>query len=338
MRKEKRSQGTSTISTFAGPEPLDAHKFLPREFLPFLERCPSLAVIGGTPLVRLVCMEKPGVEVYAKVEYFNPGGSIKDRPVLWMLLSAILDGSLTKERTVIDSSSGNAGIAYAMIGAALGYKVKLVVPGNASQERKKRIVAHGAELHLTDPVEGYDEALRTVHRLAKAEPERYFFCDQYANRNNWRAHFNMTAPEILEQTSRRVTHFVGGVGTGGTITGVGRRLKEELGQKVQIVCIQPDAFPGIEGLKPLDDPGDIVPEIFDASVVDRKISVSIDHAYALCQKLARNGLFVGQSSGAYLRGVEEVVCSLDRGVVVTILNDFGERYFSTRLWDDLGKP
>lgn len=308
---------------------------LPPEFLPFLDRCPALGLIGGTPLVRLRWLEKAGVEVHAKVEYQNPGGSIKDRPVLWMLLRAVLDGRLTPEKQVIDSSSGNAGIAYAMIGGALGFRVKLVVPGNASEERKKRILAHGAEIHFTDPVEGYDEALRTVHRMAEEEPERYFFSDQYANDDNWRAHYHTTAAEVLEQTGRRVTHFVGGVGTGGTITGVGRRLKEEV-PGVEIACIMPDAFPGIEGLKPLEEPGDIIPEIFDASVVDKRVRVSVDDAYRMCQKAARQGLFIGQSSGAYLKGVEEVVRGLKRAVVVTVLNDFGERYFSARLWDSPG--
>jgi cysteine synthase B len=312
-------------------KPLSSH--LPREFLPFIERCPALGLIGNTPLVRIDLPEvsKPGVEVYAKVEYFNPGGSIKDRPVLWMLLGAIRDGRLTPERVVLDSSSGNAGIAYAMIGRALGYQVKLVVPGNASAERKKRILAHGAELHFTDPVEGYDEALREVRRQAESEPERYFFSDQYGNANNWKAHYYTTAAEILEQTGRRITHFVGGVGTGGTITGVGRRLKEEL-PGIEVTCIIPDAFPGIEGLKPLESEEDIIPEIFDASVVDRRLHVSIEEAYTLCQSLARSGFFAGQSSGAYLKGVAGVVSEIERGVVVTVLNDLGERYFSTGLW------
>lgn len=292
-----------------------------------------LRLIGNTPLacIELPELSKPGVEVYAKVEYFNPGGSIKDRPVLRMLLNAILDGSLTREKTITDSTSGNAGIAYAMIGKALGYRVKLVMPGNASEERKRRILAHGAEIHYTDPVEGYDEALREVHRLADGSPDEYFLCDQYRNNNNWMAHFHGTAEEILEQTDRRVTHFVGGVGTGGTITGVGRRLKKEI-PGVEITCIMPEEFPGIEGLKPLENPGDIVPEIFDASVVDEKVKVSIDDAYEYCQKLARIGFFVGQSSGGYLKGVESVVSRIERGVVVTVLNDFGERYFSTGLW------
>lgn len=306
---------------------------IPDEHRPFYEKTPALALIGGTPLVRIDLPElrKPGVEIYAKVEYFNPGGSIKDRPVLWMLLGAILDGRLTSRKTVLDSSSGNAGIAYAMIGGALGYKVKLVVPGNASEERKKRIRAHGATLHFTDPVEGYDEALREVHRQAEASPEEYFFSDQYGNENNWKAHYYTTAEEILEQTGRRITHFVGGVGTGGTITGAGRRLKEEV-PGIEVTCILPDAFPGIEGLKPLESPEDIVPEIYDPSVVDRKVKVSIEDAYEYCQKLARIGFFVGQSSGAYMKGVESVVSRIERGVVVTVFNDLGERYFSTGLW------
>jgi cysteine synthase B len=312
---------------------LKAAAHIHAEHRSFIERAPALALIGGTPLVKvdLPGLTKPGVDVYAKVEYFNPGGSIKDRPVLWMLLGAIADGRLTRDKTVIDSSSGNAGIAYAMIGSALGYRVKLVVPGNASEERKRRIRAHGAEIHFTDPVEGYDEALREVHRQAEAEPEKYFFCDQYANPENWRAHFYTTAREILEETGRRVTHFVAGVGTGGTITGVGRRLKEDI-PGIEVTCIHPDAFPGIEGLKPLETPEDIVPEILDASVIDRTVKVSIEDAYDYCQKLARIGFFVGQSSGAYMKGVESVVKSIDRGVVVTVFSDMGERYFSTGLW------
>jgi cysteine synthase B len=307
--------------------------YLPEEFRPLIERCPALALIGNTPLVRIDFPEisKPGVEVYAKVEYFNPGGSIKDRPVLWMLANAILDGRLTPERVVIDSSSGNAGIAYAMIGGALGYKVKLVVPGNASQERKRRILAHGAELHCTDAVEGYDEALREVHRQVAADPDKYFFSNQYANEHNWKAHFYTTAAEILDQTDRKITHFVGGVGTGGSITGIGRRLKEEI-PDLEVTMILPDPFPGIEGLKSMASEDDIVPAIFDDGVVDHRMNVNIDHAYDMCQKLAKIGFFVGQSSGAYLQGVKEVVSRIDRGVVVTIFNDIGERYFSTGLW------
>ena len=309
--------------------------FFEPSHLSLIEKHPVLAAIGGTPLVRVDLPEfdKPGVEVYAKLEYFNPGGSIKDRPVMRMLLEAVLDGRLPPEKTVLDSSSGNAGIAYAMIGSALGRRVRIVVPDNASAERKFRIRAHGAELFFTDALEGYDEALREVRRQAEAEPERWFFCDQYANADNWKAHYHTTAVEILEQTGRRITHFVGGVGTGGTTTGVGRRLKEEL-SSIEINCVIPDAFPGVEGLKPMGHPDDIVPEIFDESVVDETIQVSIDDAYDLCQKAARLGFFLGQSSGAYLKGVQSVVDRIDSGVVVTVFNDFGERYFSTGLWGE----
>lgn len=315
------------------PQQRDIHPALPPEFQPFLESCPALTAIGSTPLVRvdLPELEKPGVEVYAKMEYFNPGGSIKDRPVMWMLLDAIRTGTLRPGGTVLDSSSGNAGIAYAMIGGALGYAVKLVIPGNASEERKKRLVAHGAELFFTDPVEGYDEALREVKRQANADPDKYFFCDQYGNDNNWKAHYYMTAEEILRETDRKITHFVGGVGTGGTITGVGRRLKEEI-PGIEVTCIIPEVFPGIEGLKPLGNPDDIVPEILDESVIDHKLTVSIDEAYEYCQKLSKKGFFVGQSSGGYMRGVESVVKRIDKGRIVTMFNDFGERYFSTGLW------
>lgn len=292
-----------------------------------------LELIGRTPLVRLRRIERDlaDVQLYAKAEWQNPGGSVKDRAAARMIAEGIRRGELTPDRTILDATSGNTGIAYAMIGAALGYRVELVVPGNASEERKKRILAHGAEIRFTDPLEGYDEALRTAHRLAEEESDRYFFCDQYANEANWQSHYYTTAAEILEQTDRRVTHFVSGVGTGGTITGIGRRLKEEI-PGVDITLVQPEEFPGIEGLKPLENPEDIIPEIYDASVVDRSVKVSIDQAYAECQNLARIGLFVGQSSGAYLHGVREVVRSIDRGVVVTILCDFGERYFSTGLW------
>jgi cysteine synthase B len=245
-----------------------------REARALIARHPALGLIGGTPLVRLDLFdgELGDTTVHAKAEFMNPGGSIKDRPVLRMLTEAVAAGELTSERVILDSSSGNAGIAYAMIGGLLGYRVELVVPGNASEERKRRIRAHGAELVFTDPVEGYDAALREAHRRHAESPDRYFFADQYRNDNNWRAHYETTATEILEQTDGRITHFVSGVGTGGTITGVGRRLKEH-DPRIQIICILPDLFPGIEGLKPLGNPEDIVPEIFDDSVVDRKLEV-----------------------------------------------------------------
>lgn len=300
----------------------------------YAARFPALGLVGNTPLVRVDLFQatRPGVEVHAKMESFNPGGSLKDRPVLAMLLRAVEAGVLTPDRTVLDSSSGNAGIAYAWIGQVLGVPVKLVIPDNASQERKRRMLAHGAEIHYTSAQDGYDEALREVRRLAEAEPDRYFFCDQYGNPDNWRAHYETTAEEIWEQTGGRVTHFVAGVGTGGTLTGVGRRLKE-LNPAIEIHCVVPEAFPGVEGLKPLKDPDDIIPEILDKAVIDRMWDCDVDRSWRMSHRLARAGIFGGQSSGAYMTGVSDLADTLDAGLVVTLINDIGERYMSTRLWD-----
>jgi cysteine synthase B len=300
----------------------------------YSRRFPAVGLVGNTPLVRLDCFrdEIPEVEVYAKVESFNPGGSLKDRPVLYMLLDAIESGRLRPGMTIIDSSSGNAGIAYAWLGRVLGFPVRLVIPDNASAERKKRIRAHGASIHFTSAQDGYDEALREVRRQAASDPEGLFFCDQYGNPMNWRAHYEGTAAEIWAQTQGRVTHFVAGVGTGGTITGVGRRLKE-LDPSIQVHCVVPDAFPGVEGLKPLKDPRDLVPAILDKGVIDRMWDVDVDEAWELSQRLAAQGLFAGQSSGAYLTGVLGLGREIRKGVIVTLLNDIGERYMSTRLWD-----
>ena len=299
-----------------------------------LERYPALRAIGHTPLVpvHLFREELPEVEVLAKMECLNPGGSLKDRPVLRMVLSALDDGRLRPGQTILDSSSGNAGIAYAMVGRIIGVPVEIVIPDNASVERKRRMRAHGAQLTVTDPLLGYDEALREVHRRAKADPDRYFFCDQYSNDDNWRAHYETTAEEILSQTEGRLTHVVAGVGTGGTITGLGRRLKEH-DPRIRVICIVPEAFPGVEGLKPLGRPEDIVPAILDEGVIDERVPISVDETHAMCQRLARTGFFVGQSSGAYLAGVEQVARRLRQGRFVTLFNDIGERYFSTRLWD-----
>jgi S-sulfo-L-cysteine synthase (O-acetyl-L-serine-dependent) len=299
-----------------------------------LECYPALRAIGHTPLVpvHIFREELPEVEVLAKMECLNPGGSLKDRPVLRMVLNALDDGRLQAGKTILDSSSGNAGIAYAMVGRIIGVPVEIVIPDNASVERKRRMRAHGAWLTVTDPLLGYDEALREVHRRAKANPDRYFFCDQYSNDDNWRAHYETTAEEILSQTEGRLTHVVAGVGTGGTITGLGRRLKEHDPQ-IRVVCIVPEAFPGVEGLKPLGRSEDIVPAILDQGVIDERVSISVDETYTMCQRLAAAGFFVGQSSGAYLAGVQQVARRQRRGRFVTLFNDIGERYFSTRLWD-----
>src|SRR5881296_3671601 len=299
-----------------------------------VERHPVLRAVGNTPLVpvEVLSSELPEVEVLAKMECLNPGGSLKDRPVLRMLLSALDDNRLGPGKTVLDSSSGNAGIAYAMIGRIIGVPVEIVIPDNASTERKRRLLAHGARLVFTDAQLGYDEALREVRRRWEADSDHYFFSDQYSNQDNWRAHYETTAAEILQQTGGRLTHVVVGVGTGGTLTGLGRRVKEH-DPTIRLVCVIPEAFPGVEGLKPLGRAEDIVPAILDEKVIDERVPVTVDEAYRMCVRLAAAGFFVGQSSGAYMAGVERVARRVRRGRFVTIFNDLGERYFSTRLWD-----
>ena len=313
---------------------LRANVPLDQRYSEFEKRYPALGLIGNTRMVEITCFreEFPGVRILAKAEFANPGGSLKDRPVRRMMLEAMIAGEFSGGRSLLDSSSGNAGIAYAMIGAMMRVPVSIVVPGNASRERKLRIKAHGATLIETDPIEGYDEALRECHRIAEKRADEFFHCDQYANDNNWLAHYHTTGPEILEQTGGRITHFVTGIGTGGTLTGVGRRLKEEI-PGVEIVQIVPEDFPGIEGLKPLESPGDIIPKILDRRLVDTRVRVSSDDSARMCALMARDGLFGGQSSGAYLQGVSETARRLGEGVIVTILNDIGERYMSTALWE-----
>jgi cysteine synthase B len=297
-----------------------------------------LSGIGRTPLVDLSSFSPvAGVSILAKLESVNPGGSIKDRPVARMLARAIQENRFAGGRRLLDSSSGNAGIAYAMLGAALGVPVTLVVPGNASRERLDRIRAHGAELVLTDPIEGYDFALREAQRLAREEPGRYWHCDQYGNADNWRAHYETTGPEILaqvrERTGRAPDAFVAGVGTGGTITGTGRSLREA-NPSIRIAAIVPETFPGIEGLKPLGHPGDLVPAILDETLIDERIPMTLDRAAELARALAAHGFFVGPSSGAYLAGAIGLASRAGISCVVTILNDTGERYGSTGLWSN----
>ena len=293
--------------------------------------------IGGTPLVEIGGFEEisPGVRLFAKLESVNPGGSIKDRPVARMLSAALRDGHLDGGRRLLDSSSGNAGIAYAMLGAALGVPVTLVVPGNASRERLERIEAHGAELILTDPIEGYDFALREAHRLAREQPGRYWHCDQYSNEYNWRAHYEETGAELLAQVTGAAgappDALVAGVGTGGTITGVGRRLREA-NPDLHIACVVPELFPGIEGLKPLGAPGDIVPAILNQNLIDERIDVRLEEATAVCRRLSQSGLFVGPSSGAYVLAALRVAATGRHATVATLLSDGGERYASTGMW------
>ena len=252
-----------------------------------------------------------------------------------MLLQARTRGHLSGQRRLLDSSSGNAGISYAMFGAALGIPVTMVVPGNASAERLARIRAHGAELVLTDPIEGYDHALRTAHRLAEENPERYWLCDQYANEDNWRAHYEGTGEEIITQLAERglglPDALIVGVGTGGTLTGIGRRLRRE-NPKLLIAAAIPESFPGIEGLKPLGSPGDIIPPLLDQRLIDRRYPVSLDKAATMCHRLSGIGLYVGPSSGAFVDVALRLAAEGSHHLLVTILCDTGERYLSTGLW------
>ena len=309
----------------------ESSEMLPKEFL---LKYPLLNIIGNTPLIKLDIFknEYPNVNIMAKAEWRNPGGSIKDRPVLLMLGKAVLSGDLKEGQIILDSSSGNAGIAYSMIGAALGFDVEIIVPGNASRERIERMKAHGATVITTDPLEGYDEALREVHRRYEENPEKYFLVDQYKNEYNWKAHYYGTANEIIHQSGEIVTHFVSGVGTGGSITGIGRRLKE-YNPDLKIVMVNAESFPGIEGLKPLDEPDSIIPDIYDSSLVDEKIELRAEDATKMTMKLAKRGLFVGQSSGAYVYACGEIAKNVSEANIVTLLPDLGERYFSTGLWN-----
>lgn len=297
-----------------------------------------LSAVGQTPLVELdMGTDLPSdTRLFAKLESSNPGASIKDRPVARMLLRAIERGFLDGGRRLLDSSSGNAGIAYAQFGALLGIPVTLVVPANASRERLQRIRAYGAELVLTDPFEGYDHAVATARRMAETDADTYWYSNQYANDDNWRAHFESTGLEILQQVEEATgglpDAFVAGVGTGGTLTGVGRRLRRHH-PVVHIASIVPEIFPGIEGLKPLGQPGDLVPEILDLELIDQRVEVTIEQAALQCRRLANQGLFVGPSSGGYVHGALEVAQSGRFKTVVTILSDTGERYGSTGLWE-----
>ena len=301
-----------------------------KEFLEFIEQYPPLQAIGNTPIARVdLDWEIGDAKVLVKFEHLNPGGSIKDRPVLRMLVEAILAGDLTPDKTILDATSGNAGIAYAMIGAVLGYRVALVMPENASEERKKRLIAHGAEIIFTDPMLGYDETLYEVRRRYESEPDRYFWCDQYSNLNNPQAHYDTTGEEILRQVPD-VTHFVAGVGTGGTISGVGRRLKER-DPSIRVIGVNPPEWPGVEGLKPLGE-GHIIPETLDQSVVDEMLDIDVDESRDVSIALASKGLFAGQSSGAYMLGALKTAQKVQTGRIVTIFNDIGERYFSTGMW------
>ncbi len=290
-------------------------------------------LIGNTPLLRVRMFERefPNVEVYAKAEWFNPGGSVKDRAALSMIEDGERSGALTHKKTIIDSTSGNTGIAYSLVGAAKGYRVKLVMPANASAERKALITAYGAEIVYSDPLEGSDGAIIKVRELVAEHPESYFYPDQYSNPANVRAHYDGTGVEILEQTSGRITHFVAGLGTTGTFVGTSRRLKEH-DPAIHTIAVQPeDSFHGLEGLKHI--PTAIVPKIWDPSMADEVWGCPTEPAYDLARRVARTeGLLVGHSSGAALWAARRLAEKIETGVIVTVFPDSGDRYISTGLY------
>jgi cysteine synthase B len=293
-----------------------------------------LDMIGRTPLVRLEEFERetPGVELYAKAEWQNPGGSVKDRAAARMILEGEASGRLTRGKTILDATSGNTGIAYAMVGAARGYSVKLCVPENASPERKLILRALGAELVLTNPLETTDGAIREARRLYAEDPERYFYPDQYSNDANWKAHYDTTAPEIIEQTSGRLTHFVAGLGTSGTFVGTGRRLRKH-SPAITLISFQPNSpFHGLEGLKHMESA--IVPAIYDPTLADQDLRIDTERAYRMVRRLAREmGLLAGISSGAAVAAMLDVATKLKSGVVVTIFPDGAEKYLNESFWN-----
>jgi cysteine synthase B len=296
-----------------------------------------LELVGNTPLVELSRslpedIKKKNVKIYAKLESYNPGGSVKDRPATRMIVEAINSGKLTKDKVIIDATSGNTGIALAMVGTALGYQVELAMPANVSEERKRIIKAFGAKIHFTNPLESTDGAIIYVRKLVEKYPEKYYYIDQYNNDANWKAHFDSTAVEIWNQTEGKITHFVAGIGTGGTVMGTGRRLKI-FNPKIQVIGVQPDSpFHGIEGLKYIET--SIKPGIFDENRLDRTIFIGTDIAYQRARELSRlEGIFVGQSSGAAYEAAIKIAREIDEGVIVFICPDGGEKYLTTALYD-----
>jgi cysteine synthase B len=297
-----------------------------------------LDFIGNTPLLRLerIGREFPNVEFTAKAEWFNPGGSVKDRPALSMIQAGLASGALTPGKTIIDATSGNTGIAYAMVGAALGYPVKLCLPDSASQERKRILAAFGAELVITPGDEATDGAIRRVQKIVAADPGKYFYPDQYGNPANWQAHYRTTASEIWEQTSGRITHFVAGLGTSGTFVGVTRRLRE-LNPAIRCISLQPDApFHGLEGWKHMETA--IRPAIYDDTLADENLEIATEESYALVKKIAREeGLLVSPSAAAALLGCFHVAKKIprdQRAVIVTVFADSAAKYLTERFWEE----
>lgn len=290
--------------------------------------------VGNTPLVRLrnIGRETPAVAIYLKLEYCNPGGSVKDRPALQMMRDAIADGRLTKNKVLIDATSGNTGVAYSIFGAALGYRVRLVMPSNVSQARKDITQAFGTELVLSDPMEGSDGAIRMCRQLVAESPDEYFYADQYKNPSNPRAHYLGTGREILEQVGSEITHFVAGLGTSGTAMGTTRRLHEH-SRKITCIAAQPaEALHGLEGLKHMDS--SIVPEIYDPGVPDEHMAVGTEDGWDMADRLAsEEGLHVGHSTGANVFAALQIAKRIESGCVVTIACDRGDRYFAPMRWE-----
>lgn len=291
-------------------------------------------LIGNTPLIRLSSFETGlrNVELWAKAEWRNPGGSVKDRPAARMILEGERSGALTRDKILLDATSGNTGIAYAMIGAARGYRVRLCVPENVTPERKRILRVFGADVVFTDPMEGSDGAIIRAKAMYEAEPDVYFYPDQYNNAGNWLSHYDTTGPEIIEQTEGRLTHFVAGLGTSGTFVGVSRRLRE-FNAAIRLISVQPDSpLHGLEGLKHMGTA--IVPGIYDPSLADEDIGVDTEEAFELTRELAQGGLFVGISSGANLAGALRVARRASDAVIVVVFSDGAEKYLSERFWDE----
>jgi S-sulfo-L-cysteine synthase (O-acetyl-L-serine-dependent) len=295
-------------------------------------------LIGNTPLIRLQSFEAGlrNVELYAKAEWKNPGGSVKDRPAARMIADGERAGTLTHDKIILDATSGNTGIAYAMIGAARGFRVRLCMPENVTPERKKVLRAFGAEVVFTSAMDGSDGAIIKAREMFAADPDLYFYPDQYNNESNWRSHFDGTGPEIIEQSGGRLTHFVAGLGTSGTFVGVGRRLRQVL-PAVKLISVQPDSpLHGLEGLKHMDSA--IVPGIYDSTLADDDLRVGTEEAFDVTRRLARQeGLLVGISSGANLAGALRVARTTSDAVIVVIFCDAGDKYLSERFWDEGGE-
>ena len=298
-------------------------------------------LIGGTPLVRLTNLEPPGVEIWAKCEFCNPGGSVKDRPALQMIRDAIADGRLTRDKILIDATSGNTGVAYSLVGAALGYRVKLVMPANVSAARKQITTAYGTELVFSSELEGSDGAIRMVREIVAQDPDRYFYPDQYSNESNPRAHYLGTGVELLAALGDRLTHFVAGIGTSGTVMGTGRRLKEHCrsdGSRVRVIAVEPDdAFHGLEGLKHMES--SLVPKIWrPEECIDEIFHISTEAGWEMTEELRdAEGLFVGHSAGANVAAAIQIARDLaargQTGCVATVLCDRGDRYFVPLKWE-----